>query len=57
MFYSIIGSLNDYVFERFLCLHHFVANYVKNVDERGRNIMCAHLVLLQKQIIEDLLSR
>ena len=37
-----IGCLwNDmYVFESFLSLHHLVANLVKNVDERGRNIMC-----------------
>ena len=37
-----IGCLyNDvYDFECFLSLHHLVANYVKNVDERGLNIMC-----------------
>ena len=37
-----IGCLLDdlYVFESFLSLHHLVANLVKNVDERGRNIMC-----------------
>ena len=40
--YFIGCLLNDvYIFESFhLSLHHLVANYVKNVDERGRNIMC-----------------
>ena len=39
-----IGCLwNDmYVFESFLSLHHLLANLVKNVDERGRNIVRAH---------------
>ena len=28
------------MFSKDLSLHHLVANLVKNVDERGRNIMC-----------------
>ena len=41
LFYSISGLLNDmYVFDSFLSLPHLVANYAKNVDELGRNIMC-----------------
>ena len=39
--YFIACLLNDgYVFKSFLSLHHLVANYVNNVDERGRNIVC-----------------
>ena len=41
LLYSIGCLLNDmYVFESFLPLHFLVANKVKNVDERGRNLMC-----------------
>ena len=40
-----IGCLwNDmFVFESFLSLHHLLANLVKNVDERGRNIVHTHI--------------
>ena len=41
LFYSIGCLWNDmYVFESFLSVHHLVANYAKNVDERGQNLMC-----------------
>ena len=41
LLYSINDLLNDtYVLESFLSVTHLVANLVKNVDERGRNIMC-----------------
>ena len=39
--YFIGCLLNDvYVFESFLSFHLLVANYFKNVDEWGGNIMC-----------------
>ena len=41
LLYSIGGLLNDvYIFESFLSPHLLVANSVKKMDERGRNIMC-----------------
>ena len=44
LFYFIGCLWNDmYVFESFLSLHHLLANLVKNVDERGRNIVRTHI--------------
>ena len=53
LLYFIGCLLNDvYVIESFLSLHHLVASYVKNVDERGRNIMCVRT--LPSRLVDNL---
>ena len=51
-----VGYLTIYAFESFLTIHHLVANKVKNVDERGGNIMSVRtlpsLLVLLVELVE-----